>query len=67
MSAFLSDDARQAATPKHNVRVRAVASRNIDRNWLTPILLDAAHRRATTECRFGKCRHADVMQIFPRL
>jgi hypothetical protein len=39
MSTSALADRRQAATPKHNVKIKEVASRSIETKWLTRVYL----------------------------
>ncbi|WFU45807.1 hypothetical protein QA640_44030 (plasmid) [Bradyrhizobium sp. CB82] len=69
MSTLLSIERRQAATPAHKVRNRAVASKSIETNWLTRTCpeIQSLYVRASTDCRFEKCRCADAPASFPQL
>lgn len=66
MSRPLSSERRQAATPKHTVSMRAVASNSTDKNWLTSPPAIGTLARASMERRFGKCRGTDARAVFPK-
>src|SRR3954469_5635436 len=67
ISTSLTADWRHAATPKHRVRVMAVANSSTDKNWLTRPPQAEHTEAASTHRRFGKCRRADLQGVFPQV